>query len=187
MENEDGKRSSEMQKQRGEEHEAGTKGISGGGSCCGAVSKLHALREQRLPLAFSTLGCPGWEWKKILEFAQANGFAAIELRGLMGKMDLPTLLEFSPAQISETKRQVADHGLKISDFGSSSEMHVSDPAERAKQLGDAKRFIDLASALEVPYVRVFGNQIKGPREEVIARVVDGLHQLGEYGGPRAYR
>jgi sugar phosphate isomerase/epimerase len=154
------------------------------GAATALLSKLSWAAEQKLPLAFSTLGCPGWEWKKILEFAQASGFAAIELRGLMGKMDLPTLPEFSPAQISETKRQVADHGLKISDLGSSSEMHVAEPAERAKQLGDAKRFIDLASTLEVPYVRVFGNQIKGPREEVIARVVDGLHQLGEYGGPR---
>lgn len=63
-------------------------------------------------------------------------------------------------------------------------MHTADPAERAKQLADGRRFIDLASALEVPYVRVFGNQIRGPREEVIARVVDGLHQLGEYAGPR---
>jgi sugar phosphate isomerase/epimerase len=137
-----------------------------------------------LPIAFSTLGCPGWEWKKILEFAQANGFAAIELRGIMGNMDLPARPEFAPGQIAETKRQVAEHGLKISDLGSSAEMHIAEPAERAKQLADAKRFIDLASALEVPYVRVFGNEIKGPREEVLARVVDGLHQLGEYGGPK---
>jgi sugar phosphate isomerase/epimerase len=42
----------------------------------------------------------------------------------------------------------------------------------------------LASSLEVPYVRVFGNEIHGPRQEVIARVVDGLRQLGEYAGPK---
>ncbi len=148
------------------------------------LSGISFGAEQRLPLAFSTLGCPGWEWTKILQFAQANGFAAIELRGIMGNMDLPARSEFSPVKIAETKRQVAEHGLKISDLGSSSEMHTADPAERAKQLADARRFIDLASALEVPYVRVFGNQIRGPREEVIARVVDGLHQLGEYAGPR---
>jgi sugar phosphate isomerase/epimerase len=97
---------------------------------------------------------------------------------------LPSRPEFAPGQIAESKRQVADHGLKISDLGCSSEMHTADPAERAKQLADARRFIDLASTLEVPYVRVFGNQIHGPREEVLARVVDGLHQLGEYGGPK---
>jgi sugar phosphate isomerase/epimerase len=140
--------------------------------------------DTRLPIAFSTLGCPGWEWTKVLEYAQANGFAAIELRGIMGKMDLPSRPEFAPDQIATSKRQVAEHGLKISDLGSSAEMHISDPAKRAEMLADARRFIDLASSLEVPYVRVFGNEIHGPREEVIARVVDGLHQLGEYAGPK---
>jgi sugar phosphate isomerase/epimerase len=141
-------------------------------------------REDRLPLAFTTLGCPGWEWTKVLAYAQSNGFAAIELRGIMGQMDLPSRPEFAPGQVATSKRQVADHGLRISDLGCSAEMHVSDPTERAKQLADGRRFIDLASTLEVPYVRVFGNQIQGPREEVIARVVDGLRQLGEYGGPK---
>lgn len=148
------------------------------------ASRLLWGSQERLPLAFSTLGCPAWEWTKILEFAQGNGFAAIELRGLMGNMDLPMSPEFAPGRIAQTKKQVVDHGLKISDLGSSSQMHVAEAEQRAKQLDDARRFIDLASALEVPYVRVFGNEIHGPREEVIARVTDGLHQLGEYAGPR---
>jgi sugar phosphate isomerase/epimerase len=154
------------------------------GAASALLSRVSWASEERLPLAFSTLGCPGWEWKKVLEYARANGFAAIELRGIMGKMDLPSLPEFAPTQIPETKKQVADHGLKISDLGASSEMHHAEPAERDKQLADAKKFIDLASALNVPYVRVFGNQIRGPKEEVVARVSDGLHQLGEYAGPR---
>ena len=153
------------------------------GAATALVSQFAWGRLERLPLAFSTLGCPAWEWKKILEFAQANGFAAIELRGLMGNLDLPTSPEFAPARIAQTKQEVADHGLKISDLGSSLEMHVADAEKRAKQLADARRFIDLASALEVPYIRVFGNELRGPREEVIARVADGLHQLGEYAGP----
>jgi len=152
-----------------------------------ATALLHGVSlasGEPLPLAFSTLGCPAWDWQKILEYAPANGFAAIEVRGIMGKMDLPALPEFTALKIPETKQQVAAHGLKISDLGSSAEMHTADPSERAKQLGDARKFIDLASALGVPYVRVFGNQIRGPREEVLARVVDGLHQVGEYAGPR---
>src|SRR5277367_6828869 len=36
--------------------------------------------DQRLPIAFSTLACPQWEWMKILDYAEAHGFAAIELR-----------------------------------------------------------------------------------------------------------
>ena len=154
------------------------------GVSAGLASRWSWTSEAKLPLAFSTLGCPAWDWMKILTFAQTNGFVAIEVRGLMGNMDLPTRPEFLPGKIAQSKKEVSDHGLKISDLGASAQMHIADAAERAKQLADAQRFIDLASALEVPYVRVFGNEIKGPREEVILRVSDGLHQLGEYAEPR---
>jgi len=149
------------------------------------VSRCHrAAKAEQLPLAFSTLGCPAWDWRKILDFAQSNGFAAIELRGLQGSLDLPARPEFAPGRIAQTKKQVADHSLKISDLGSSSQMHVAEAEQRARQLDEARRFIDLASALEVPYVRVFGNEIHAPREEVLALVVEGLRQLGEYARPR---
>jgi sugar phosphate isomerase/epimerase len=159
-------------------------------SACGAASlALHrfawaADTKERLPLAFSTLGCPAWEWPKILEFAESHGFAAIELRGLMGSMDLPSRPEFAPERIAQTQKEIAAHGLKIVNLGSSSALHDAEPAKRAQQIADAKRFIDLASALGSPYVRVFGNEIKGPKEEVLARVAAGLHELGEYAGPR---
>lgn len=154
------------------------------GAATAMLSRYCWATEQSLPLAFSTLGCPAWDWMKVLQYAQSAGFVAIELRGLMGNMDLPTRPEFASARIEQTKREVASHGLKISDLGCSAEMHVAEPAEREKQLADARRFIDLASALGVPYIRVFGNQMQGSREEVLSRVVDGLHQLGEYAGPR---
>jgi sugar phosphate isomerase/epimerase len=139
---------------------------------------------ERLPLAFSTLGCPSWTWPQILDFAETHGFAAVELRGLMGDMNLPARPEFAADKIAVAKRDVAAHGLKIACVSGSAEMHVADPQKRAQQLSDARGFIDLASALGAPYVRVFGNKMEGPREEVIARVSSGLHELGEYAGPR---
>src|ERR1700719_1589700 len=138
----------------------------------------------RLPLAFSTLGCPAWTWPHILDFAEQHGFAAVELRGLLGDMNLPARPEFAADKIPAVKRDVAAHGLKIACVSSSAEMHVVDPQKRAQQLADGRSFIDLAAALGAPYVRVFGNKMDGPREEVIARVSSGLHELGEYARPR---
>jgi sugar phosphate isomerase/epimerase len=138
----------------------------------------------KLPLAFSTLGCPDWEFSKILDFAAANGFAAIELRGLMGNLDLPTRPEFAPDRIAYTKRAIAAHGLKIACVSSSSNMHEAEPALREKELSDARRFIDVAAGLEAPNVRVFGNNFKGPKEQVVARVAAGLRALGDYAGTR---
>src|SRR5262245_58197231 len=37
-----------------------------------AFAEEHAAR---LPIAFSTLGCPDWEIKKILDFAADHGYA----------------------------------------------------------------------------------------------------------------
>ena len=138
----------------------------------------------KLPLAFSTLGCPDWEFIKILDFAAANGFAAIELRGLMGNLDLPSRPEFAVDRIGFTKRAIAAHGLKIACVSSSSNMHEGDPALHEKELADARRFIDVAAGLGAPNVRVFGNDFTGPKEQVIARVAAGMRTLGDYAGPR---
>ena len=139
---------------------------------------------KQLPIGFSTLGCPGWDWHKILDFAQQNGFSAIELRGLQGDMDLPTRPEFSPDRLAQSKKEIAAHKLKISCVSSSAEMHDTDPQKHDAQLADARRFIDLAAALDVRYVRVFGNEIHGPREAVIKNVAESLRSLGDYAGPK---
>ena len=57
--------------------------------------------------------------------------------------------------------------------------------KRATQISDAKRFIDLAAALDAPYVRVFGTDSSGdksiaPGEELKERVAAGLKELGDY-------
>jgi sugar phosphate isomerase/epimerase len=151
----------------------------------GTTSVLaHAAGSKRLPIGFSTLGCPAWDWLKLLDFAQQNGFAAVELRGLLGTMDLPTRPEFTPENTAKSKKDVASRGLHIACVSSSAQMHDADPQKHDQQLADARRFIDLASALEVPYVRVFGNNVVGPRDQAIERVGTSLGQLGEYAGPR---
>lgn len=143
-----------------------------------------ATASKSLPIGFSTLGCPGWDWEKILSFAQQNGFASVELRGLQGTMDLPARPEFSLGRIAQSKKEVAAHGLHISCVSSSANMHDTDPKKHDEQLADARRFIDLAHALGVPYVRVFGNKIVGPRDQAVQNVAKSLRELGDYAGPR---
>src|SRR5215469_11094635 len=109
-----------------------------------------------LPLAFSTLGCPAWDFPKILEFAQKHGFSAIELRGLQGNMDLPTHPSFAKDQIAATKDQCSAKQIKIACVSSSARMGEEDPTKRTHEIADGKRFIDLAAELGAPYVRVFG-------------------------------
>jgi sugar phosphate isomerase/epimerase len=153
-------------------------------AAAGLAARFPFPEGSRLPLAFSTLGCPKWSWAQIMDFAAANGFAAIELRGVMGDLDLPSRPEFAPDKLSGAKKDLAAHSLKISDLGSSSELHSPDEDKRQKSIADAKRFIDLAEKLDTPYVRVFGNKIEGARDEVIQRVARGMHELAVYAASR---
>ena len=138
--------------------------------------------QARLPLGFSTLGCPQWSWSKILDFAAEHRFASIELRGILTNMDLTKVPELAPEHIGDAKRQLAAHGLSISCLGASAQMHDMDPVKHAAQLDEAHRFIDLAHALGAPYVRVFGNEyVKDvPRDEMLAHIAGALHELGDY-------
>ena len=138
---------------------------------------------ERLPIGFSTLGCPAWNWLKILDFAQQNGFVAVELRGLQGTMDLPSRPEFAGAQIEQSKKEIASRGLRISCVSSSANMHDTGP-EHEKQLADARRFVDLASRLDAPYMRVFGNKLVGPQAAAVEHIAGSLRQLGDYAGPK---
>src|SRR2546426_8940174 len=59
----------------------------------------------RLPLGFSTLGCPAWTWPQILDFAAAHGYVAVELRGLQTTMDLSQAPELAPGRLEEARSE----------------------------------------------------------------------------------
>ena len=136
----------------------------------------------KLPLAFSTLGCPKWSWSRILEQASQFGYSGIELRGIEAEMDLTKRSEFSGTRIAQSLKDLDALNLKITDLGASSKMHESDKTVRAAQMDEGRRFIDLAHQLRSPYVRVFGDAIPPgeAKSDVVARVVDGLRTLGAH-------
>jgi sugar phosphate isomerase/epimerase len=159
---------------------AGCAGVRG--SSPGGVSGAAG----RLPMGFSTLGTPKWDWIPTLDFAAAHGFAAVEMRGIRDEMDLSKRPEFQPSAIAQTKRELRDRGLVVPVLGASINMHEKDVAKYADAMAETRRFIDVASALGAPYVRVFGNTLvkTAPREPQLAYIARGLHELGTYAQPR---
>ena len=139
-------------------------------------------RRARLPIAFSTLGCPKWPWSRVLEQAAQLGYAGIELRGIEGEMDLTKRAEFTGSRVAQSLKDLAALDLRITDLGASSRMHEAEPTVRAAQLDEGRRFIDLAHRLKSPYVRVFGDKIPAgePKAVTVQRVIDGLRTLGEH-------
>jgi sugar phosphate isomerase/epimerase len=147
-----------------------------------ACARSGSPPRRRLPLAFSTLGCPRWDWLRVLDFAAAHGYAAVELRGLQETVDLTRHPDFAPPRLDRSKAQLAERGMAVVCVSSSATMHDMDPAARAARLGEARRAVDLARALGAPYVRVFGDRyVPGvPREATLAHVAAGLRELGEH-------
>src|SRR4029078_7358861 len=99
------------------------------------------------PIGFSTLGCPKWPWDKILEQATSLGYPGIELRGVEGEMDLTKRREFSAVRVGETRKQIADHGLVVTDLGASAQLHLRRGAAREQQVGAGRRLHGLAPHL----------------------------------------
>ncbi|MDQ3009965.1 MAG: sugar phosphate isomerase/epimerase [Acidobacteriota bacterium] len=146
------------------------------------ASSWASKKVRRLPIAFSTLGCPNWEWKKVLDQAAQHGYAAIELRGVGGEMDLPKSPQFIGAKLKESLKDLDALGLKISDLGASAKLGEVDPKKRAEQLTEARRFVDLSHQMQVPYVRVFGGKLAGGQtmEDATKRIIAGFKELHEH-------
>ncbi|MGQ0714846.1 MAG: sugar phosphate isomerase/epimerase family protein [Gemmatimonadaceae bacterium] len=146
------------------------------GTACVSAPRA-SVGTRRFPLGFSTLGCPTWSWKQILDFAHQHNFAALELRGLQDKVDITQHPDLAPPRLPEVRKQLADRGLTVVCLGASARMHDLDAA----QLDEAARFIDLARALGTPYVRVFGDRyVPGEsREATRERIAANLRKLGE--------
>jgi sugar phosphate isomerase/epimerase len=134
-------------------------------------------------LSFSTLGCPDWTFKNIVDFAATNNYNGIEIRGIQKQLDLTKCPEFSSTEnINASLKSVEEKGLRIVDLGSSAEMHHADVTERQKNLDEAKRFIDLAHQLNCPNIRVFPNDFPKEQEKnaTIDLIVKSLLELGDH-------
>ena len=133
-----------------------------------------------MKLAFTTLGCPDWSFDRILDEAQKMGYSSIEIRGIEGRMPADEIDYFKPGRQQDTKRLLAAHGLNLCVFGTSISFH--NPDKTAEMLEDGRRTIDVCQAMDIPYVRVFGDRISKGRtvEEGAGLAVEGIEALCSY-------
>jgi sugar phosphate isomerase/epimerase len=146
------------------------------------IGTAFDFRKKPVLLSFSTLGCPDWSFQQISEFAGKHGYRGIEIRGLQRQMDLTQCPEFkTAASRKDILSLMKKKGLEFVGLGSSANMHA-EGAEREKSMVEAKRFIDLASQVHCPYIRVFPNNLPKDQDkkEVIKRISKGLLELGDY-------
>lgn len=132
-----------------------------------------------MKICFSTLGCPDWSYNEIIATAKDFKYDGIEVRGIANELYVPNIKQFSSDNIDSTKDELKNLGLEICCLTSACYLH--DKENTARVIEEAKEYIDTASQLGTPYVRVLGDTSPAPDDNVdLSYVKEGLKELVEY-------
>lgn len=131
-----------------------------------------------MKLAFSTLGCPDWDFEDILSTAKDLGYDGIEVRGIGRELFAPQAKPFLPENMEATKARLAQLGLTICCLTSGVMLNETYRIER--HMADGKAYIDLAQSLGAPYVRVIGDNAPEASDIPFKQVAARLGELCDY-------
>lgn len=129
-----------------------------------------------MKIAFSTLGCPDFNWADIYSMAKDLGFDGIEIRGLGKDIFSDKAQPFTENEIPKTAKQLSKLRLEIPCLSSGCCLSLVDMEEKNHQ--EIVQYINLASRLGTPYIRILADLEPHPEGEVDDRVVlAALHRL----------
>ncbi|MDD5017678.1 MAG: sugar phosphate isomerase/epimerase [Eubacteriales bacterium] len=114
---------------------------------------------------FSTLGCPEWSFSDIVSVSSDLGYNGIEIRGVLGELYAPAIEPFSPSQIAATKQKLQSLSLSIPCLTSSCNLNDEDILEKVTA------YVDTASAVGAPYIRLLGDKAPGPSDGVSFKII----------------
>ena len=123
--------------------------------------------EGEIPIGFLTVPFADWDLEKVADFAQLQGFRALEVAAWPSVTSrtegeaayvanhLGDLTDFSQAKADEIREIVDGRGLKISSLAYYENMMAADEGARAFYHGHLKNVIDAARKMGVPLVGTF--------------------------------
>ena len=132
------------------------------------------------PIAFSTLACPDWSIKTIIEKAVEFGFEGVEWRGGAQGHVQPGM----PASAKTFLRQTSnDAGLIVLAITAYTSFVSSLAEERQSNVDELRRYADLAAELDAHYVRAFLGELPGdtiPDFSMYENITDCLNSAAEH-------
>lgn len=133
-----------------------------------------------MKIGFSSLVCPGWDLPTIVEQASNLGFQGVELRGLRGELHLPLVPELS-GRPERVRGLFAVKKVELVCLGSSASLSSKDKSGLARQKGVIVEFMELASRLGCPFVRVFAGEFdrRDTPERAMVRMAEALRSLAD--------
>ncbi len=105
-----------------------------------------------MKFAFSTLGCPDWNFKEMISTAKDLGLDGIEIRGIEKEVFAPFAKPFREDNINKTKDLLKLKDMEISMLATGA--CVGDSKHLESVFGEAMVYTDLAAKLGVKYIRI---------------------------------
>ncbi len=128
-----------------------------------------------MKICFSTLGCPEWSFSDIVSVASDLGYNGIEIRGIQHELYAPAMELFCESRIEETKKTLKRLSLKIPCLTSACNLNEESDIDKAKA------YVDTASALGTPYIRVLGDLSPAPSADVsLKAITSNLEEIIDY-------
>ncbi|MDR3238449.1 MAG: TIM barrel protein, partial [Spirochaetia bacterium] len=125
-----------------------------------------------MKLAFSTLGCPNYNWAEIYTMAKDLGFNGIEIRGLGETIHAVRAHPFLDSQIDKTTEKLKQLNLEIPCLSSSCCLKYRD--KEAENLTEIAEYITLAKNLGTPYIRILADKEPSPEGDVDDDYIAGV-------------
>ena len=122
-----------------------------------------------MKIAFSTLGCPDFDWPDIYSMAKDLGFDGIEIRGLGDDIFAVQAQPFTEGQLPHTIKKLASLHLGIPCLSSGCCLKYADKTE--ENVAEITQYILLAKKLGTPYIRVLADREPAPEGEVDDEIV----------------
>ena len=132
-----------------------------------------------MKLAFSTLGCPDFDWKDIYSLAKDFGFSGIELRGLGDDIFSVHARPFREENLPATIELLHKKRLEMPCLSTGCALRF--PEKRDETIAEIREYIDLAQKLSTPYIRILGDLTAAPTTDFSdAIVLSALQELVPY-------
>jgi sugar phosphate isomerase/epimerase len=127
--------------------------------------------------------CKDWDLDTLLTKLEKAGFGGVELRTSHAHKVEPSL---NAAERQAVRERFERSKIRLVSFGTTAEFHSPDPAVRARNVADAKAFIELAHDTRAWGIKVRPNGFApgADRDATIQNIGACLKELGEYGAGR---
>lgn len=109
-------------------------------------------------LSFTTLSCPEWDLKTIIQHSKEYGFNAIDIQGIQDQIEISQIPEFT-SKIKNTKALLEDADISISCISSSAFFLLKTLPEYELHIDEVKRCLEIAAQLDAPAVRILDGRL----------------------------